>query len=107
AAARSAESHEGDTMSTEKLNKEQIHARVTAAYGAAARAREEGTQAAACCAPEQRTASDYTAEELASVPRGAYLGEGSGAPVRYANLEPGEAVVEPAPRARTVRVFAA
>src|SRR5262249_49750932 len=78
AAARSAESHEGDTMSTEKLNKEQIHARVTAAYGAAARAREEGTQAAACCAREQRTASDYTAEELASVPRGAYLGEGSG-----------------------------
>ncbi|HJY88462.1 MAG TPA: methyltransferase domain-containing protein, partial [Candidatus Acidoferrales bacterium] len=33
-------------------------------------------------------------EELASVPRGAYLGEGSGAPVRYANLEPGEVVVD-------------
>jgi arsenite methyltransferase len=81
-------------MSTEKLNKEQIHARVTAAYGAVARARAEATQAAACCAPEPSTASDYTVEELASVPKGAYLGEGSGAPVRYANLAPGEVVVD-------------
>jgi arsenite methyltransferase len=81
-------------MSTEKLNKEQIHARVTAAYGAVARARAEVTQAAACCAAEPSTASDYTAEELASVPKGAYLGEGSGAPVRYANLAPGEVVVD-------------
>jgi SAM-dependent methyltransferase len=80
-------------MSTKKLNKEQIHARVTAAYGAVAQARAEVT--AACCAAEPSTASDYTAEELASVPTGAYLGEGSGAPVRYANLEPSEVVVDP------------
>jgi len=81
-------------MTTENPNKEQIHARVTAAYGAVARAIGEVTQTAACCSAEPSTASDYTAEELASVPRGAYLGEGSGAPVRYANLEAGEVVVD-------------
>lgn len=51
----------------------------------------EGTEE--CCATGVE-ASDYSTEELASVPTGAYLGEGSGNPVRHAHLKPGETVVD-------------
>jgi len=81
-------------MSTEKLDKQAIHAVVTAAYGAVARTREEGAQPAACCSAQPTATSDYSSEELASVPKDAYLGEGSGAPVRHANLQAGEVVVD-------------
>ncbi len=82
-------------MNTEKkLDKQAIHAVVAAAYGAVARTRDEAAQPAACCSAEPTAASDYSPEELASVPKGAYLGEGSGVPVRYAGLQPGEVVVD-------------
>ena len=82
-------------MSIQGPSKEAIHAAVTSAYGAVARTRgEDFPQAAACCSEEMTPVSDYTPEELASVPKGAYLGEGSGAPVRYAGLKPGEVVVD-------------
>lgn len=80
-------------MGTESVNKQAIHAVIMAAYGAVAQTRDAAAPAA-CCSPEPTRVSDYTPEELASVPRGAYLGEGSGAPVRYAGLQPGEVVVD-------------
>lgn len=63
-----------------------------AAYGEVARTRDAHT-AAACCAPPSH-GPDYSQEEIASVPEGAYLGEGSGNPVRAAQLQPGERVVD-------------
>lgn len=66
--------------------------KVRAAYGEVARTRDACT-AAACCAPPGH-APDYSPEEIASVPEGAYLGEGSGNPVRAAQLQPGECVVD-------------
>ncbi len=83
--------------------KEAIHQAVQSAYGAVARTRNKsGENEAACCGPtccgkaeaDQRPLTDYTPEELASVPKGAYLGEGSGVPVRHAGLKPGEVVVD-------------
>src|SRR5712692_9364461 len=73
-------------------NKEAIHAAVTAAYGAVARS--ETPRAGACCSTELPRLSDYRPEELSAVPEGAYLGEGSGTPVRYAELQAGEVVVD-------------
>ncbi len=80
-------------MKTETTNKQAIHEVIKAAYGAVARTRGEGSPAA-CCGAEVTRPSDYSPEELAAVPKGAYLGEGSGAPVRYAELLPGEVVVD-------------
>ena len=65
---------------------------VRQAYGEIARTRM--AQAAAnCCAPPGHD-PDYSAKEIASVPEGAFLGEGSGNPVRAARLQPGESVVD-------------
>ena len=49
-----------------------------------------------CCPSDSGTAqsSDYSKEELVSIPASAYLGEGSGSPVRHAGLKPGEKVVD-------------
>ena len=80
-------------MSKEAVDREAIHQAVTAAYGAVARMRGTAPEAA-CCDTQAVPLSDYTPAELASVPRGAYLGEGSGVPVRYAGLKPGEVVVD-------------
>ncbi len=74
--------------------KEEIHQAVQATYGAVARTRGIAEKAASCCTPESVAISDYTPEDLASVPKGAYLGEGSGTPVRHAGLKPGEVVVD-------------
>jgi SAM-dependent methyltransferase len=86
-------------MSNQTLDKEAIHRAVTTAYGAVARATGKQSGGAECCAPscctpEFEKPSDYKLEELAAVPKGAYLGQGSGAPVRFANLEAGEKVVD-------------
>lgn len=62
------------------------------AYGEVARTRDPQT-AEACCAPLGH-GPDYSPEEIASVPAGAYLAEGSGNPVRAARLQPGEVVVD-------------
>lgn len=75
------------------LKKRAVEVLVQAAYGAIARRAGRTKSACGCCAPSV-SAADYTPEEIAAVPRGAYLGEGSGAPVRFANLEPGEVVVD-------------
>src|SRR3970040_2027180 len=62
-----------------------------AAYAEIARTRStEG--AATCCAPPE-AGPDYSADEIGSVPAGAYLGEGSGNPVRAAQLQPGETAI--------------
>lgn len=81
-------------MSTKAPDKDAIHQAVTATYGAVARTRGIVEQATACCGEDAKPLSDYLLEELASVPRGAYLGEGSGVPVRYADLKAGETVVD-------------
>jgi arsenite methyltransferase len=72
---------------------DQIHEAVRAAYGEVARTRKDATAATPCCGTAE-SRSDYTTEEISSVPKGAYLGEGSGAPVRYAGLKPGDTVVD-------------
>jgi arsenite methyltransferase len=83
---------EENDMLEPKDRPEKIHLAVQTIYGEVAKTRQSGA-AAACCAPAS-TSSDYTPEELASVPEGAYLGEGSGAPVRFANLRRGDVVVD-------------
>jgi len=65
---------------------------VRSAYGEIARTRMRQAEAK-CCAPPEAD-PDYSAEEIASVPAGAFLGEGSGNPVRAAKLQPGEVVVD-------------
>jgi SAM-dependent methyltransferase len=75
-----------------KSTAEEQKEKVRAAYGEIARKRSAG-EAAACCAPPT-PGPDYTIEEIGSVPKGAYLGEGSGNPVRAAELRPGETVVD-------------
>lgn len=80
-------------MAETKQGAAQIHEAVQAAYGQVARTRKDATPAAACCGTAE-SRSDYTLEEISSVPKGAYLGEGSGAPVRHAGLKPGDTVVD-------------
>ena len=58
--------------------------------------------AEACCEPQccgdveaaETKAPDYSKAEIASVPRGAFLSQGSGNPVRAADLQPGETVID-------------
>ena len=71
--------------------KEAVKDQVKQTYGEIARSRMVGGNA--CCAPRD-TPADYSPEEIASVPPGAYLAEGSGNPVRAARLQPGETVVD-------------
>ena len=71
---------------------ERIHAAVTTVYGELARTGVR--KASGCCTVELPMYRDYSAEELASVPPGAYLGAGSGNPVRHAELQPGETVID-------------
>ncbi len=75
-----------------KSTAEEQKEKVRAAYGEIARKRTGG-EAATCCAPPP-AGPDYSADEIGSVPAGAYLGEGSGNPVRAAGLQPGETVVD-------------
>lgn len=75
-------------------SREDIHRAVTTLYGSVARTRNLTTVEAACCSPQELPAADYSPEEIHSVPPGAYLGEGSGNPVRFAALSPGERVVD-------------
>jgi len=83
-------------------SKEQIHNAVRERYSELARTFDVGKSSGDCCAPSccktetaaQPQSPDYTAEEIASVPKGAYLGAGSGAPVKHLNLKPGEVVVD-------------
>jgi SAM-dependent methyltransferase len=77
-------------MSTGQAEAERIHHAVATVYGELARS-EKPKQ---CCAVDFPVSPDYSAEELASVPPGAYLGAGSGNPVRHAALRPGETVVD-------------
>lgn len=82
-------------MTKESLTRETIHEAVRSNYGNVARTRNlEGQAEGAGCCGNTRTPFDYAAEELAAVPKGAYLGEGSGTPVRHAALRPGEVVVD-------------
>src|SRR5712692_2996661 len=84
----------GVSMDDARLDREEIHSAVKSAYGAVARNRGAEGEPAACCAPAGAIVSDYSAEDIAEVPNGAHLGEGSGAPVRYAGLSAGEVVVD-------------
>lgn len=90
-------------MTTQNLSREDIHQAVQNVYGAVARTRNKESKgggagndccAPSCCSTETKPLSDYTSAELASVPKGAYLGEGSGAPVRHLGLKVGEVVVD-------------
>ena len=82
--------------------KEQIHNAVKERYGDLARTFDVEKSGGDCCAPSccksetapQPASPDYTAAEIASVPKGAYLGAGSGAPVKHLSLKPGEVVID-------------
>ena len=70
--------------------------KVRETYGEIARTRDEKT-AATCCAPtccKPDFNPDYSTEEIDSVPKGAFLGEGSGNSVRAARLKTGETVID-------------
>ncbi|MCL6482373.1 MAG: arsenite methyltransferase [Firmicutes bacterium] len=82
------------TLNPTRPDKEAIRDAVTSTYGAVARSRHRTQSEAACCGPQELPLLDYSTEEIASVPPGAYLGEGSGNPVRFAGLAPGETVVD-------------
>jgi SAM-dependent methyltransferase len=91
---------------TATLSKEAIHQAVQEQYGALARNHGKSKPAAkggesccgpTCCSSEAAVAPDspdYSREELASVPKDAYLGAGSGNPTRHAALQPGETVID-------------
>ena len=68
---------------------ETVRARVREQYGKRANA-----SAADCCGPGCCSPAGYSQEELARIPTEAYLGEGSGNPVRHADLKAGEVVVD-------------
>ncbi len=76
---------------TARAEAERIHQAVATAYGELARSSGKTT---GCCTVELPASPDYGAEELASVPAGAYLSAGSGNPVRHAGLQPRETVVD-------------
>lgn len=69
-----------------------VKEKVRKAYGRVARTRKVASKSF-CCAPPSH-GPDYSAEEIASVPPGAYLAAGSGNPVRAARLQLGETVVD-------------
>ena len=86
-----------NTLSQSESQKEKVRA----TYGEIAKSRDTQSPASCCaptcCAPDVNTDdvnTDYSSEEIASVPEGAYLGEGSGNPVLAAKLKPGETVVD-------------
>lgn len=89
---------------TATLSKEAIHQAVQEQYGALARnygkSQPAAKDAGGCCEPTccgnalPPDSPDYSREELASVPKDAYLGAGSGNPTRHAALQPGETVID-------------
>jgi arsenite methyltransferase len=79
-------------MKTQATQAGSIHQAVATVYGELARRGKE--KLSQCCTVLVEGSPDYSAEELASVPPGAYLGAGSGNPVRHAGLQPGEVVVD-------------
>lgn len=77
-------------MRREETNENDVRNLVREAYGAIARRATQGDPGARAVAE----AFGYSAEELASVPDGAELGLSCGNPVAFANLRPGETVVD-------------
>lgn len=80
---------------------EQVVDRVRERYGRIADGKESGCYAPPCCEPEASTAEadqagrvGYEADDLESVPEGANLGLGCGAPVPLLRLEEGESVLD-------------
>lgn len=82
--------------------KEQIHDAVRERYGELARTFDVEKSGGDCCSPSccksetapQPLSPDYTPEEISAVPKGAYLGAGSGAPVKFLQLKAGEVVID-------------
>jgi SAM-dependent methyltransferase len=68
---------------------ETVRARVREQYGKKAVSTAEDCCGPGCCSP-----AGYSKEELARIPEEAFLGEGSGNPVRHADLKEGEVVVD-------------
>ena len=79
-----------------ELSAEKIREAVRQSYGEIARVR--GANAQCCpssdCCPPKSARLGYAPEELATLPPGADMGLGSGAPVRAADIRPGHAVVD-------------
>ena len=89
-------------MSEAPRSDEEIRTAVRARYAVAAGRRELEplplVSSDPCCGGDasssQECCSDYSAEELASLPAGAHLGLGCGNPSRLASLRPGDVVLD-------------
>lgn len=79
------------------MNQDTMRRAVREQYGKIAEA-GDGCCTSSCCGDETEagvsTALGYSAEELSDLPEGADLGLGSGNPVRAADLQPGDVVVD-------------
>lgn len=75
-----------------KTPAEQQKENIRAAYGEIARTRNTESSVPCCAPPDHEP--DYSHQEIASVPEGAFLGAGSGNPVRVAGLRSGEVVID-------------
>ncbi len=84
------------------LNNEEIKKAVREQYGAVAKQEKGSCCAPTCCAPDGTTELQpqnsinigYSDEALASIPDGADLGLGCGNPTGFADLQPGETVLD-------------
>jgi SAM-dependent methyltransferase len=83
-------------MSTTEPNETEIRDQVRERYASVAKTGGMGI-GTSCCGPAKETVAThlgYTADDLASVPEGANLGVGCGAPLAHAALRPGETVLD-------------
>jgi|SRR5215218_9407597 len=86
----------------EKKHQQEIKQTIRRTYGKIAL--QDNNNASSCCAPEcysgasspvqAATVVGYNTSELRSVPQASVLGVGCGAPVKFANLQKGETVVD-------------
>lgn len=89
-----------DTQNSVPADEEAIVAKVREKYGQIAQRATTGCCGPAantgCCSPAEQESSKtgYAPGELASLPEGADLGLGCGAPVRHLDLQPGETVLD-------------
>ncbi|MHA1977752.1 MAG: arsenite methyltransferase [Candidatus Hodarchaeales archaeon] len=94
------ESKEQGETSTElsRVNKTNVHKSVREQYGAIASgtydsSTDQEIENTSCCG-DQEDYTGYSKEELAKIPEGANLGLGSGNPIRLAEIQSGETIVD-------------
>ncbi|MHA1995674.1 MAG: arsenite methyltransferase [Candidatus Hodarchaeales archaeon] len=81
-----------------KTNETEVRKAVREQYGALASGNimsslDQDLENTSCCG-DQETYTDYSQEELENIPKGANLGLGSGNPIRLADIQKGETIVD-------------